>query len=222
MTEADYDHYWDTRRGETFGAESDWQRDRARIVASVLRGQLVASIIDVGCGDGVFSKYLAEKLNAKEVVGYDMSERAIEAAKKAGVEAHQLDLRDAAARQAIPRADIIVLFEVLEHLAESEEVLKDMYAKANTAVFFSLPNTGFLTHRFRLFFGKFPVQWATSPNEHLRFWTIADMRWWLTELGYANAKIIGYRGVPGLNTLWPNLFAEGMMIFIPRTADHAL
>ena len=210
----DYDEYWDTRRGDTFGALSDWQRDRAHIVASLLRGQSTSSLSDIGCGDGVFTKHLGIMLGAQSILGYDMSDRALAEARKTGIEAHMLDLRDGAARRAIPKADYVTLFEVLEHLTDSEDVLKDMLGRSNKGVFFSLPNTGFLVHRFRLLFGKFPVQWAVAPNEHVRFWTLVDMRWWLKELGYTDAQIIPYRGIPFLNKLWPNLFAEGILVHI--------
>jgi 2-polyprenyl-3-methyl-5-hydroxy-6-metoxy-1,4-benzoquinol methylase len=149
-------------------------------------------------------------------IAFDSSQRALDDAKKLGIEGHLLDLTKPGALAAIPPCDYYIVLEVLEHVPNSEEVLRALVNKCTRSVFFSVPNTGFFRHRLRLLFGRAPAQWVTMPNEHLRFWTIRDMRWWLKALGYTKFKITPYHGVPGLNRLMPNLFAEGQIIEVSK------
>ena len=82
-------------------------------------------------------------------------------------------------------------------------------------IFASVPNSGYLTHRMRFLLGRFPLQWVASPNEHLRFWTFKDLKWWFKYLNILEkVKIIPYKGIPILNKLKPNLFAQGLFILI--------
>ena len=114
----------------------------------------------------------------------------------------------------------ISLFEVLEHMKNPEDFLLKLLNHKNIKVFISLPNTGFFTHRIRLLFGRFPLQWIAHPSEHLRFWTITDLKWWLGFLNiYNQSKIIPYKGVPFLNKIWPNLFAEGSFVIVNKDIE---
>ena len=70
----------------------------------------------------------------------------------------------------------------------------------------SIPNTGYIRDRLRLFFGLFPLQWAFHPSEHLRFWTIRDFKWWIKSL---DLQLIGTDPANGITVLnlykiWPN------------------
>lgn len=211
-----YDEYWDQKRPQGKAViVSPAERDRAHIIAARLPDDAV-TIGDVGSGPGVV---LAEIIHARpkaQGIALDSSTRALDEAAKLGLETKQIDITTAAGIDAVPTADYYLILEVLEHIPNTEVVLTSLVSKATRGVFFSVPNTGFLVHRFRLLFGKVPAQWITMPNEHLRFWTIVDMRWWLHALGYTDVEIIPYRGVPFLNRLWPNLFAEGMVVRVSR------
>ena len=82
---------------------------------------------------------------------------------------------------------------------------------------FSVPNTGYVAHRKRLLFGSFPLQWRNNPGEHLRFWTLGDMKWWLKQLNlYEKSIIKTYEGFPLLNKLWPGMFAMGIIVIIKK------
>ena len=59
-----------------------------------------------------------------------------------------------------------------------------------------------------------------TSSEHLRFWTIRDLKWWLGFLNiYNQSKIIPYKRVPFLNKIWPNLFAEGSFVIINKDIE---
>lgn len=212
----DYDAYWRSKRGENMGALSDWQLERADFVVRKLAGQRGVTISDIACGEGAIAHYIGEKIGARKLLGTDVSEVALERARGFGLEATNLDIGLVEELKKIPEADYQILFEILEHVPHSEELLRAAYDKAGRGVFFSFPNTGFFVHRFRLFFGRFPLQWRLFPGEHVRFWTKRDLLWWLSSLGFKNREVYCYKGVPILNKLWPSMFAAGFVVFLKK------
>lgn len=212
----DYDAYWRQKRG-TEPALSDWQKERAEKVISQLKekNEETFTIADIGCGDGVLLAHILKSFPKARGIGYDSSSVAHELAKKAGIhETKFLDLRTDVGLVAVESADYILLLETLEHIPEAEKVLTAAAQKARKGVFISFPNTGFFTYRLRLLFGKVPAQWIRMPNEHIRFWTLADLKWWLQALGFSDFKITPYQGIPVLKNILPGSCAAGLFAFI--------
>lgn len=216
----DYDAYWERKRGDKIGFLSNWQKARAQIIANVIQKNGGVSIGDIGCGEGSILAYVREHTPAiKKATGYDTSTMALEKASMLGIETVQLDLGSVGWIDLVHPADYLLLLETIEHVPDSEAVVSLALSKARKGVFVSVPNSGYFTYRLRLLFGRFPSQWLNFPNEHVRFWTATDMRWWLTALGYVNARIFLYKGLPGLNKIWPALFAAGLVVYIPAQQD---
>lgn len=218
LGQADYDEYWRSKRGAAMGALSDWQLERARFVTETLKGERNLSFSDIACGEGSIVHYIGQKTDSTRLFGTEISEVAIERARAFGVEVKKLDISKLEELPHIPEADYQILFEILEHVPHSEELLRAAMAKAHKGVFFSFPNTGFFVYRLRLFFGRFPLQWKLFPGEHVRFWTKRDLHWWLKSLGYGHAKIHCYKGVPGFNRVLPSWFAAAFVVFIDKKA----
>lgn len=210
-----YDKYWYLKRGKMVGVLSGWQKDRADIILKVIDLKTPISIGDIGCGDGSILKYLKDKLNIIRAIGYDSSDFALKKARKIGIETTKFDInKDRFER--IEETDYILLLEILEHIPNSETLLRAAYDKSQKGVFFSIPNSGFFIHRLRLLLGRFPKQWTRFPNEHLRFWTLKDLKWWLKSLRYDNFSVFYYRGIPILNQIWPGLFSAGFLVFMDK------
>ncbi|MEK7194225.1 MAG: methyltransferase domain-containing protein [Patescibacteria group bacterium] len=216
MSEVDYDAYWRDKRGKNIGVMSDWQIERADFVVSILNGKKNISISDIACGEGSILNYIGKSLGVSKLIGTDISNVALDRAKGFGIEVRRLDIEDTKELEKIPKADYQILFEILEHVPHSEELLRSAVSKAIAGVFFSFPNTGFFVHRLRLLFGRFPLQWRLFPGEHIRFWTKRDLVWWLYSLGYSDFKIHFYKGVPILNKIWPSLFAAGFVVYLAK------
>lgn len=207
----DYDAYWLSKRGKQIGRLSDWQQERADIIARNIETH--SSILDIGCGDGSIIAYLNSKITLGETYGADSSEIAIKDVKNGFV----IDISNIESLQRLPRADYVLLLEILEHITNPEEVLNLSVEKSEKGVFFSFPNTGFIAYRLRLLFGKTPMQWRLHPSEHVRFWTYADLKWWLQELGYRDTSTIYfYKGIPVLNKIAPSLFAAAFVVSIKK------
>lgn len=218
----DYDAYWKDKRGEALGQLSPWQKDRASMVIRNVKNEGPLSLGDIGCGDGSILAYLQTRLSTARSVGYDVSKLALQKARENGIETVLLDIQKEDEIEHIEETDFILMFEILEHVPHSEKLLAAAYEKVRKGIFFSIPNTGYMTHRLRLFFGKAPMQWRVYPSEHLRFWTASDLKWWLKALGYENYQVSYYRGIPLLNKILPSLFAAGLFVFIKKQKNHFL
>ena len=211
-----YDEYWKEKRGNNYiGSLGSWQNKRAKIASSIISKNNGQSLNDIGSGAGEVALYVRSHTKIDRVVCYDSSRYALEIAKSSGLETREFDINKKEDYPSIQRADFTILFEILEHIPGSEELLKFSYDNSNKGVLFSFPNTGFFIHRFRLFFfGRVPMQWARHPAEHLRFWTKKDLLWWLKAQGYENYEVYYYVGVPILKDIWPSMFAAGFFVEI--------
>ena len=106
--------------------------------------------------------------------------------------------------------------EVIEHLPQPEDLILKLQNHCKSGLIISIPNTGYIRDRLRLFFGLFPLQWAFHPSEHLRFWTIRDFKWWIKSLDLQLIGTYPANGITVLNLykIWPNLFARNVVYLL--------
>ena len=208
ITELEYDQYWRARGVHQVV-------DRFPIIARHLRPS--ESLIDVGCGEGTGLDYL-QRVAGIHGRGIDISAVAVEMARARGLDVSVADVT--APGFAIDGVyDTVLISEVLEHLPEPERVIRLMSAHVGKRLILTFPNIGYLPHRLRLLFGRFPVQWGWHPGEHLRFWTLSDYFWWLEQLGYEIDAVQASNGVKGLARIWPSLFGNQIVVVArPRSA----
>lgn len=106
-----------------------------RIIVDVLDQYLDSakkSVLDIGCGAGTTSFYMASK--GKKVYGIDIAHNSIAACKESAKQLH-LEERTAFSVMDFPdespkekKFDAVVCFEVIEHLQDDEKALKKIYA----------------------------------------------------------------------------------------------
>ncbi len=179
----DYDDYWDHRKPSAV-------QPRYHLIADIVEPH--SSVLDLGCGDGALLAYLAEAKHV-QAVGVDVSQKAVERARSRGVQAYVADITEEGYR---PQQvyDYVLLSEVLEHLEDPEDLLLRLKGFVRRGLLVSVPNIGFWPYRLRLLLGRFPVQWALHPGEHLRYWSVADFVWWSRALGYEVDAVVGTNG----------------------------
>jgi len=215
----DYDKYWQEKRGKNIGNLSEWQKIRADFVLENISGDKFI-FCDVGSGAGAILKYLSENKVLKRGIGIDKSNLALDVLRGFGFEGLNLDFDNSTSISNIPESDFYILFEILEHIYEPDLLLKTLYSKSKKGVFFSFPNSGFFIYRLRLLFGKFPMQWRRHPSEHIRFWTLKDLKWWLKALNFDNFEIRPYKGIPFLNKIWPAMFSAAFVVYVKKSNEN--
>jgi len=209
-----YDQYWQEKKKGALGIPNSFQVTRGRWISERLNPG--ASVIDIGCGDGSVL-FAIQKYKDIEAYGADLSQFILDFLNTRGIKGIFIDLNNENNMDTLPNCDHALILEVLEHLSKPEEYLFKILKKVNKSVFISIPNTGYIQHRLRLLFGKFPLQWRTHPSEHLRFWTVDDFEWWIGSIGLkSKTEFHCYAGVPFLNKLFPKLFAQGIIAEIKK------
>lgn len=201
----DYDDYWDDR--DKKGIITEPARRRARgILPFVNQGD---TVLDVGCGTGETLEVLrAEK--QVDGTGLDISARALETVSSKGFGTILQDLSKPGS-QLNGTWDHIILFEVAEHVIDTELLMTNLKSSFRKGLYVSTPNLGYLAHRLRMVFGRFPVTYISDPREHLRYWSVKDFLHWSGTLGFSRPDVLGLRGKPGIMGLpakWPSLFAS--------------
>lgn len=126
------------------------------------------SVLDVGCGDGLFLSLLSEKRgNAEGLVGIDISEEAVARARDKGI-----DARVAPLSATLPFPDnsftYIVLLDVLEHVYDPEALLKEAKRVSIEYVVISVPNFSSLPARLQTLMGRIPEN--NRPGKGHVFW----------------------------------------------------
>jgi 2-polyprenyl-3-methyl-5-hydroxy-6-metoxy-1,4-benzoquinol methylase len=215
------ENYWAVRRQEAPSVANSFQIDRARWILSRIRLDSSTTLLDIGSGTGEML-VLFRDAGLKEILASDFSPASKTRLETLGFRVVDVDVSSPTSIESMPGADHITICEVLEHIQNAEAALTALIQKAKVSVFFSVPNTGYYVYRLRLLLGRFPVQWRAHPGEHVRYWTLSDMRWWLSSLGLADrATILPYQGWPILNRLFPGLFSKGLLVEVRRAERGA-
>jgi ubiquinone/menaquinone biosynthesis C-methylase UbiE len=161
-------------------------------------------ILDIGCGDGSFAIRLRKY---SEVFGIDISQKAIDLARKAGLSAYRTDI----SREKLPFGseyfDVVYMGDVIEHLLNPDfaicEVLRVL--KQGGFLVLSTPNLASWLNRLLLFlglqprysevstvkqFGRFGRQ-DFAPVGHLRLFTYRALRQFLMFYHFNIVKVEG-------------------------------
>jgi 2-polyprenyl-3-methyl-5-hydroxy-6-metoxy-1,4-benzoquinol methylase len=129
------------------------------------------SALDVGCGEGVLTERLAERLSGGHVVGLDLEDPKLHAewARRARP---NLEFR-AFAGPELPfgkdEFDVVSAIEVLEHVPDPEYTLAEMVRVARRHVLVSVPREP-LWRMLNMLRGAYVRQWGNTPG-HVNHWS---------------------------------------------------
>lgn len=151
----------------------DGRADLDAIAAWVAPG---ASVLDLGCGEGLLLKYLQQ---SREVRGYgiEISDANVLACVKNGVNVIQSDLEAGLAGFDAGSFDYVILSQTLQAMHHTEEIIVEMLRVGRQGIV-SFPNFGYWPQRLQIMRGRMPVSevlpylWYNTPNVHLC--TLAD------------------------------------------------
>jgi len=135
-----------------------------------------ASVLDLGCGDGLLLKHLAQ---TRGVSGYgvEIEDAKVIACVANGVNVIQTDLERGLADFDFGSFDVVILSLTLQAVRQTEAIVKEMLRIGREAIV-TFPNFGHWQARWQIVRGHMPVsktlpyQWFDTPNVHLC--TVAD------------------------------------------------
>ena len=115
-------------------------------------------MLDLGCGYGGLTRYVANYLKISEIHGIDIDDACLEQAKLKGIHTYNLDLNSA--RLPFPDGffDLVISFGVLEHLVFFDNQLRESFrvlAKGGYLIV-AMPNLASYVNRIALLFGYQP------------------------------------------------------------------
>lgn len=182
------------------------------------------SVLDLGCGDGLLLSLLKERGIIGK--GLDISDEAVAKTRNRGFEASVFDFSDR-----LPFADktfdVVVSLDVLEHLYNPENLLKEANRVSKRFVIIGVPNFNSLPARIQVLFGAVPennrpnkghVYWfnyfvlnkMTNENNlifhELRMNTIMENRFLI-------GKLFKFLAI-----IWPSLFALSFVVKLEKKA----
>jgi methionine biosynthesis protein MetW len=182
-------------------------------------------VLELGCSTGYISRLLSEQ--GCRVIGVESDPDAAAKAVRYCTRVVQADLDRAGWAVALPpdfKFDVIVLGDVLEHLAHPERVLRQLppLLKPNGYLVISLPNVVHWATRLKIVFGRFEYEpIGTLDATHVRFFTCRTARELIEEAGYRVLEFhpaIGGRMSGHLRPVWqllarlmPGLFAYQLL-----------
>ena len=146
------------------------------------------SVLDVGCGEGVVTERLAQRLAPTEVVGVDADEAGLKEEWQtrsapnlsfATGSAYDLPFEDGS-------FDLVCAIEVLEHLERPRDALAEMSRVAGRALLLSVPNEpGWrISH---MLAGRDLRSLGNTPG-HINHWSKRSFRSLVSDFGAARAE----------------------------------
>ncbi|MHB8668194.1 MAG: methionine biosynthesis protein MetW [Burkholderiales bacterium] len=135
-----------------------------------------ASVLDLGCGEGLLLKYLKQS-RAVRGYGIDISDANVLACVKNSVNVIQSDLEAGLAGFDAGSFDYVILSQTLQAMRRTGEIIMEMLRVGREGIV-SFPNFGYWPQRLQIMFGRMPVSdvlpylWYDTPNVHLC--TLAD------------------------------------------------
>jgi SAM-dependent methyltransferase len=169
------------------------------------------SLLDIGCGDGSF---VARFKRRCEVIGIDVSQRAVALAKRTGIDARRVDISCEVLPFEDQYFDVVYMGDIIEHLLNPDFAITEVFRVTRSKGFLvlSTPNLASWLNRLLLLFGMQPLFSEVStvrhfgrhgrrdftPVGHLRLFTCNALKEFLTYYGFTITRLEGapHEGLP--------------------------
>ena len=237
MKPIDYYEYWnknriDAHRKRLLHREAISLRTLARIVQP---GQ---TLLDAGCGNGMFLQRIAERFSELNLKGVDYSKHEVQEARKNGFDVKQADFGEGIPLKKTS-VDIVYAGEVIEHLYNPDKLVTEAHRMLRKGGYFllSTPNLCSWFNRILMplgiqplflepstkskmvgagFLGRFKI--GEQPVGHVRIFTLRALKDMLEMYGFRVVRVNGANYDEGFPSL--ALFADTFFTLFPSLSSH--
>jgi len=196
-------------------ASDYYQRVRTDLLK--LAPEISGSVLDVGCGEGATLRHLLSH-GVRRAVGVEYVDDAVEKARGAGLEVFKVDLNRGQLPFGEKEFDCILFGDVLEHLIDPWQVLRDAVRclKDDGTALLSIPNVKhYRVLRDLIFLDSWEyTEEGILDSTHLRFFTLRETRKLIAASGLAIAKLEYNIDCPGYLSMLNFLLGRRLSSFI--------
>lgn len=184
-----YESYWNTGKETFSGDNQGYAENFRRWMAAHLAGlPSTTPVLEVGCGDGSFTKELAKY--SQSITAIDISERQVQenARRFPAIQFQQHDVAEVFPFET-NSFGVIWCSEVLEHLFDPAFALKEMHRllRPGGKLLVTVPYHGYFKNVLIALF-KFDEHYTPS-NPHIRFYTKNTLGRIAREAGFADVRM---------------------------------
>ncbi len=150
-------------------------------------------VLDLGCGDGMFSKIISDMGN--DVTGIEIAEGAIKKCKKRGIKVYDLDLNSDWQKKLKEKFDVVYAGEIIEHIFDTDKFLTNILLalKPSGHLVIDTPNLASFGRRIFLAFGISPLIETTARSYdagHIRYFTYDSLKNLLVENNFLPIRFV--------------------------------
>ena len=139
-------------------------------IASLVKSVEIPRILDIGCGEGIVTHFLINKLsfNSNQIVGLDIERNCLEIAQdiNPGAQFFQTSIYELPFQD--NSFDLVLALEILEHLEFPEKAIEELNRVSRQWVIISVPNDWMFCLGNLLRF-KYLSSWGNTPG-HIQHW----------------------------------------------------
>lgn len=211
------------------------QKKKINTVLNLMEKHKKGKVLDIGCGDGFISSLLVSTTGAK-VYGVDISNNAVEKARKKGIVAKAMDVNKRKFPFEANSFDAVFCGDLLEHLYDTEKLLENIseVLKPNGYLIISVPNIASWYNRGFLLLGFMPT-WIESSLRtytgnpviregvgHIHAFTKGSLTELLRLKGFSIEKISGSPVLAdGTRSKWKEILWNGVDSFFAKRTSLA-
>ncbi len=138
-------------------------------VRSLTREFVAPAVLEVGCGEGHLARFIAQGWDAPPIVAFDISLAVIAEAVRIGGGPRFFVGSSYALPFPDKSFDLVVMCEVMEHLAEPDTALAEIARVARRGCLVSVPREP-LWRALNLLRGAYWKDWGNTPG-HVQWWS---------------------------------------------------
>jgi methionine biosynthesis protein MetW len=210
-----YENYMSKQREPNFGKV--WFTHAYDLIKRKSHFTSGSTILDIGCGNGEFSKILHESWNVKPI-GIDISRDYVQKMQDRGYEAYIVNLEDGNLPLKNNSIDGAVCLETIEHIFDADNVLSEInrVLKPGGELIISTPNVMYIYYRLLYLFKGIPP-W--KEGHHVRFFTKNRIELYLLMNGFdligSNHYYLAFKRLP---ERLHSLFAADFCYLVKKTS----